>query len=191
MRLDIPTYDVAFMEFGNTVIRGFVNLDPLLGQIGHKTISHTGPIRNVRGENPLDQDMPPIEAQTLISMDAIKNTDLDEIVNFFYALAEDMRGALAKQFFVSISEVTSATGQVFDAKGEPLSLNHINETLAKMPIEFDENGEPIMPTLVISPEMIERLSKLKETPEQQQQFRELINKKRMDFYAKQRTRRLS
>lgn len=173
------------------MIKGFINTDPLLGQFGHKTVVHAGPIRNVRGQNPLDQDMLPIEASSMIKKESIRNTNIDEITFFLYSLAQDIMNTMGREFFKGITEVTKATGQVVDAKGEPLSLDHVLDTLEKISLEFDKDGKPIMPQIILPPEMFERFRKLKESDDQRKRLEKIIINKREEYYAKQRTRRLS
>ncbi|OGN75706.1 MAG: hypothetical protein A2X25_02755 [Chloroflexi bacterium GWB2_49_20] len=191
MRLDILDYDNAMNDFIGIVIRGFIGFNPLLGQIEHSNSVHAGPIRNVQGENPLDQKLNSIEASYVINISAIRNTDFDEITNYLYTLAMNMQDSLTKYFFKSMGEITDATGLAFNAKGAPLSLDLIINMLEKMSLEFDDNGEPIMPTLIVPPTTIEHMRKLEETSDQKKRFNEMITKKREEYFANKRTRRLS
>ncbi|MBN1314055.1 MAG: hypothetical protein JXA42_01260 [Anaerolineales bacterium] len=191
VRFRIPPYDCAFNKFFALVVDGFIDTDPLLSQIHRSPVKHMGPIRNVRGEEPLDQDLPPIKGESLIKTTTIRETNFDEITIFFYEVAQEFRAELERGLLKCLNEVTHVTGQVINFKGKPFSPDMLNEILEKMPIDFNENGKPMLPTMIIPPEMETKLRGIKETPEQRKRFEEIIAKKRIEFYAKKRTRRLS
>jgi hypothetical protein len=67
----------------------------------------------------------------------------------------------------------------------------ILDLIEKIDFGFDDEGNPIYPTLVLSPKMIEKLKTIKPTPEQEQRKKRIIEQKRAIFNAKKRTRRLS
>ena len=138
VRFRIPPYDNASNKFLELVVYGFIDTDPLLSQIHQRSVKHAGPIRNVRGEEPLDQDISPIQGETLIKTKAIRETNFDEITMFFYDIAQNLQAGLSKGFFKNLNEITNATGQVIDFKGKPFSPDRFLDMLEKFPIDFDD-----------------------------------------------------
>ena len=63
------------------------------------------------------------------------------------------------------------------------------QTFEKMEIEFDKDGKPIMPTIFISPQDGQRLSA--PTNEDLQALKQILERKKQEFDARQRHRKLS
>ena len=191
LKLDIPEYESASIRFIAEVIRGFINIDPLFSGIEFSISNHKGPIRNVRGDQPLDQSMFPVHGEASLSWDAVRIGKIDEYTKFLFDISESQRKSLARHFFKNISEITDATGRSINAKGQPLTVDLILDLLEKVEFGFDDDGNPQYPTLVLPPAAIERLKTLKFTPEQEQRRTQIIEEKRARFNASKRTRRLS
>jgi len=191
LRFLIPDYEKAISQFTDQVMKGFFSADPLFGQMPWRPTEHGGPVRNVRGPSPLDQTMPVITGESSISVDTIRNTDIEDHTRFLYELATSLVQAFAPEFFKSIGEITDAVGTSLNAEGKPFSFDLLNDMLEKLDIEFDEEGEPVLPTLVMHPMMAERIVNMNPTPEQEKRHAEIMERKRAEYYAKKRTRRLS
>ena len=179
------------VSFIGHVINGFLSLDPLFGSMPWKTTEHSGPIRNVRGPSPLDQSMPEIRSMATMDTDSIRNTDIENFARFLYDLARSNIKAFAPEFFKGLSEIIDAAGTTTYAGGQPFSFDMLNDTLEKMQLEFDEDGEPVFPTLITHPLVYEQIKQMKPTPEQEQRLSEIIARKKAEHDAKKRTRRLS
>jgi len=190
MRFDIPEYDSAIINLIEQVIEGFLALDPLLGAIPKAESQHRGPIRNVRGDSPLDQNMPPIQSRVEIKLDTIHNTNFDDYTQLLCDIAQSNIAGLAQRFFKGMEEITSATGNTVNAAGKPFSFDLFNDLLEKVSIEFDKSGKPIFPTLVVPPAAYEKIKNLEPTPEQSERTSEIIAQKKAKFDAQKRTRRL-
>lgn len=189
--LNIPDYDDAAIQVIHEVINGFMNVDPLFAGVEKNFTNHQGPVRNVRGETPLDQNMDTIHGESSLSWDSIRNSNLDDYVIFLFKLSESQRKGLARFFFKNITEITDATGNTINAMGKPLTYDMILDLFEKIEIGFDDTGKPLFPTLVMPPQMIEGLKKIKPTPKQIQREKQIIEEKRAIFNAKKHTRRLS
>lgn len=191
LRFLVPAYEEATLRFVGRVVRGFFSVDPLFSQVRWHSTMHAGPVRNVRGPSPIDQMMPAIESVSSIHADSIRKTDITSYTSFLYELAVSQIRAFAPQFFKGLREVMDAVGTSVDAEGQPFSFDLFNDMLEKFHMEFDEEGEPILPTLITHPEMAERITGMTPTPEQERRRAEIIKRKREEHYAKKRTRRLS
>jgi len=73
----------------------------------------------------------------------------------------------------------------------PLALSFSLEGLERIDIMFDREGKPMLPTLVMHPSMAEHVRSLPPiTPEQQRAMDDLIERKRTEFNARRRYRKL-
>lgn len=191
LSLNIPEYESASLRFIVEVTQGFLGVDPLFSEIERDYTTHRGPIRNVPGDTPLDQSMFEVTGESSISWDSIRTGKIDAYTDFLVDISESQRKSLARHFFKNISEITDATGQTVNAKGQPLTVDLILDLLEKVEFGFDEDGNPQYPTLVLPPAAVERLKKLKFTPEQEERRKRIIDEKHARFNASKRTRRLS
>jgi hypothetical protein len=86
------------------------------------------------------------------------------------------------------------TGNVISGKGKPFTFDHFLEALEKMLIDFDEDGNPFMPSILISPEDWERIKsdfpKWDTDPENKKKIQSIINKKRDEWYDRESHRKL-
>jgi hypothetical protein len=191
LSLNIPEYEPATLRFIAEVMNGFLNIDPLFAGIERSISVHRGPIRNVRGDTPLDQSMFAVTGEASLPWDTIRNGKIDDYTRFLVDISESQRKSLARQFFKRLSEITDATGRSINAKGQPLTADMILDLMEKVEFGFDNDGNPQYPTLVLPPAAIEKLKGLKLTPEQEQKWKQIIEEKRARFNASKRTRRLS
>jgi hypothetical protein len=92
-------------------------------------------------------------------------------------------------YFTMISKVTDETGNTSDARGD--AAEGLLAVLEKMDIAFGEDGMPAL-EMIVSPTDADRiraqLGAL--TAEQQQRLTEIINRKREEYSASRRRRRL-
>lgn len=191
LSLNIPEYESAAIRFIADVMNGFLNIDPLFAGIERSISVHRGPIRNVPGDTPLDQNMFKVSGDASLPWDSVRNGKIDDYVRFLVDLSESQRKSLARLFFKSISEITDVTGMTVNAKGQPLTGDMILDLLEKVEFGFDDDGNPQYPTLFLSPTLFERLKQLKPTPQQEQRKKQIIEEKQARFNASKRTRRLS
>ncbi|MCK4818719.1 hypothetical protein KA005_23305, partial [bacterium] len=93
-----------------------------------------------------------------------------------------------------LNEVTAKTGNVVDAGGQPLSHELLLKTLETIQLDFDDNGKPIMPTLVVSPQQYEKIKvkniEWENDPECQKQFEQMMNRKRKEWHDRESNRKL-
>jgi hypothetical protein len=95
------------------------------------------------------------------------------------------------QIFDQLNKLSAAAGTTTDAKGQPLTRALILQALEKMEIEFDEEGKLNL-AMVVGPETFEQLRNLPPpTQEEEQAMNELFMRKRAEFDARQRRRKLS
>ncbi|WP_306142619.1 hypothetical protein [Roseibium sp. MMSF_3412] len=144
------------------------------------------------GEND-DTDFREFSATSRIPSNKILYSTFDEILKYFVPVAEALASHQATMFFEVIDQTTKKTGNIIDWKGNPLSFETILEALEKVQIDFDEDGKPSMPTMVISPSMrpkIEELMSDPKRPEFERKQKEIIEKKRLEWRDREANRTL-
>jgi hypothetical protein len=192
MRIDIPEYDKALDIFTENVLEGFISLDQFFGQIPQSQSTHSGPIRNVRGEQPLDQPLMNISFSANLPIEAIRQTDVNLITVFLYDLAQSCLAELTRSVISNLGRITDITGNEYDARGKQFTFDMINDILEIMAIDFDDHDQPILPSVLIpSKELVDKIKATKPTEEEEKRYKEIIENKRKEFHAKKRTRRLS
>jgi hypothetical protein len=98
---------------------------------------------------------------------------------------------LLPRIFEQLGRVCEAAGTTTNAKGQPLSRALILQALEKMEIEFDKDGKAKIGVFV-GPETYKQFQNLPPpTPQEVQALNDLLGRKRAEFYARQRHRKLS
>lgn len=107
--------------------------------------------------------------------------------------AKIMGSEMAKYHFKVLDETVREAGNVVNAKGQKPSVDLFLETLEKISISFDKDGNPKMPTLVISPKQADDWKKVMDdskTPEVDARFKRIMEKKKEEYDAEQASRKL-
>jgi len=190
LSLNISEYESASLRLVAEVLQGFMSVDPLFSGIERSRSVHQGPIRNVRGDTPLDQGMFVVHGESSIPWDSVRNGKIDDYTKFLYEISESQCKSLTQHFFENMAEITDVTGQSINAKGQPLTIDLFLDLIEKVEFDFDDDGNPLYPTLY-PPSAAEKLKKLKFTQEQDQRLNQIIEDNRARFNAGKRTRRLS
>lgn len=171
--------------------RYIVSLDPILNQIGSVRTLHAGGFRyeenGKEATTPLDKVALTIE----ISHATIVSFDLERFAQSVYEFTEQHVAEMHRMMYRTLDTVTQLTGNVFNAKGNPLSVDMILDMLETLPIRFDDNDQPILPQIIVGPDLFKTLADIKFTGEQEERNKHIIEAKRLDFHAKKRHRRLS
>ena len=77
-----------------------------------------------------------------------------------------------------------------DCKGQKLSSDILLLLFEELEFDFDEAGQPNLPTLVCHPQLKETAERALREVEQDPRYTELMLLKRNKYYAQKRTRRL-
>jgi hypothetical protein len=187
--LAIPAYDAALRSLMSSIVDGMIGVDPVLGQIHSRTTGHAGPTRNVPGPHPVDHDLTHFEAEYAIHVDHIRDTEVDVFIIAICGVAEKYAEAMGAAFVRTVSDVAEAVGNAIDAEGKPFTWDFFLDGLETMEVAFDEDGQYRLQVL-INPETWRLLQAVEQTPEQEQRFREIMQRKKDAWDAQQRPRRL-
>ena len=125
-----------------------------------------------------------------LERDKFEEKGLPAVLEAMDQTAADMAEKQTKDFFEQFDDICEQAGQTYDAKGQPLSFDLILDLLETIQIDFDENGQPLMPTLVSGREIQEKFDKLEMTKEQEKRFEEIIEQKRSEWHYRESDRKL-
>lgn len=131
-----------------------------------------------------------IEMRFILPTSAVLHTDVDEWAASVQNSVDEALPALMKKIFGRMNEILEEAGQVVDANGQPLSVAWVLQALEKVQIDFDEDGNAKMPILIVHPDARKRLAETPPTPEEEKQLEALIERKRQEFNARRRVRKL-
>jgi hypothetical protein len=121
-------------------------------------------------------------------------SDLRTILMKFDGAAESMASQRETALFRTIDEVTQNTGNRIDAQNKPFSAELFLETLEKIEIDFNEDGSPRFPTIVVAPSQrarVEELLREARNPFLSKKFDAVIAKKKEEWRAREARRFLA
>jgi hypothetical protein len=106
----------------------------------------------------------------------------------------EVAAQIEKIFFDRFREITESVGNAVDAKGEPFTAELYLDSLEKIELDFDMFGQPIYPTHVIHPEMVEplrsELARFTKESSLRDRAETLILRKRKEWRDREGRRRL-
>lgn len=188
MNIDISEYDKAYNQFVFNTLRKLMEAkNPVLNIIQSSATERHG--ANIVGGNSNIQ-LEPIRMETsfYITFDAVKNTSITDFLLSMEKSSDDALKSCMPQFYNRLSEVVSEN--TIDAQGQPPSPDHIIDAIDKMQLSFDENDEPILPTLIMHPQTEKIFKKIPWTPEHDHRLQQVLTRKKDEYIAKKRIRKL-
>jgi hypothetical protein len=121
----------------------------------------------------------------------IRSCDLGALAEQAERMADQRLAVIMPHFFDMMARTCQAAGTASDAQGQPFSFELYLAGLAKIEMNFDADGAPILPTLAAGPELMKRIASMPPlSPEQQKSYDDLIESKRKEFNARRRYRKL-
>lgn len=178
-------HDVSRLE-----MRPF-NESPSFIQHEGKTLIHNT-LDNQESKKVMNYKM--AEAKHLIEHSKIPDMKPEEVFAIVDEMAKEIGSQMAKYQFEVLNKTIEETGNSVDAKGQKLSPELFLETISKMSISFDKDGNPKLPTIVISPKTADQwkrvMSEAEADPEHKKKFDAIIAQKKKDFDAEQASRKL-
>lgn len=88
----------------------------------------------------------------------------------------------------SVNKTVQNTGNVINAKEQPLSPEMILQLMEKVEINFTEDGKSMMSSFVCSPILGEKLQPLLDDLEKTKEYKELIERKRSEWRDREANR---
>jgi hypothetical protein len=188
----LPEYEQATLSvFGEAVDEFAMINHPILREIERRVVRDVRPSRISEGDDPpLALSTIESSAEIVLDASAIAEGDLGSVYAAVDAVGDAKGGAIVRGMVEHLGQITERTGNAIDAGGRPFSHELFFETLEGMEIDFNEHGEANLQILT-SPELGAKMAALPPpTEEQQAQFDALMARKRAEFEARKKTRRL-
>jgi len=124
----------------------------------------------------------------------IVDMEFDDLLKLVIEKGREFGGQRARYHYQVINEVTEETGNVVDAKGQPVTLELLFEMFEGLHVAFDERGNPRLPTIVIHPNMAPRFQELVQQADADEaskvRMAEIIERKRKEWNEEQDRRKL-
>jgi len=140
-----------------------------------------------------ETDVRQISGDAELKVETILYGTVQEILETFLPAAESMASGQMQMLIDTLNQATEKTGNKVDGKGKPISFDLILETLEKIEIAFDRDGNPEMPTMMVHPDMRARLEALDKDPGKsdfEKEQKKLIDRKRLEWRAREANRTL-
>jgi hypothetical protein len=190
----LPEYEVAqFRFFSNAVGKVMEAKDELYGSIPTVEPSEVLPVtQNTMPSGEVVQNQPlVVKSAVVFRWEDIRACNLDALAEQVDRSADERLAQVMPHFFDVLHRTSDAAGTVVDAVGRPFSFELYLEALGRTELQFDRDGNAVLPSLIIHPTMAEQLrSQPPITPEQQRAMDDLIERKRAEFNARRRYREL-
>lgn len=192
---DFPKIKKKHVEAINKYLKDLIHQDPLFSEIReeHHFEGNRMSYKTVDGE-PDETEYQAASSEFMVKREDVIAKGAMAYIENIKGLAEEMNRQKAKYFFDKMKEVTEKTGNIVDGKGQPMNFDLFLESIKKVWIEFDDGGNPILPTMVVSPELEAKLSKLlpewEKNPEYKKAYEEVIELKRKEWNDRESHRKL-
>lgn len=109
-------------------------------------------------------------------------------------IADEIKKKKAELLFKTMNDVTKETGNIVDAKGKPFEFDSFYEMIEKIWIDFDMQGKPKMPLMVIPPQMgnafMKKIAEWELNPDYKKRLDELFERKRKLWNDRESNRKL-
>ena len=185
----LPEYDQAFLAFVNGTVQSLAAAkDPVL-----VTVPRARPGRLYHPRNSIAGEQQPLDSQpvTVRSVLELRTVDIEScddqaLVAALDHQAEEYVASIMPQLFAALGRASEAVGTSFNAGGRPLSAEVVAEALERMEIDFNDDGSPRLPSIVVG----EGTQLPEDTPEGRRMIDDVIARKREQFFAQRRHREL-
>lgn len=135
-----------------------------------------------------------LESEFTIKSDEIIKEGIGAFKKHIDEVAKDISSQQAKIVFQKLNEITSKTGNVVDAKGEPFTKEKLLEVIEKIDVDFDEHGQPVNLMIVMGPVLFNKVKDQIPAWEKDEDFmkkhNEILERKRREWLDRENNRKL-
>lgn len=123
-----------------------------------------------------------------------KSASFDDLMHRAASMGRSMAEKQERAFFCEVQKATMEAGTQLDARGKRFDPSMLLDAIDRMNIEFDDWGQPRMPSAYVSPEMAAYLRDnaldWEAVRELRRRYFDLIARKRREWRAREADRRL-
>jgi hypothetical protein len=135
-----------------------------------------------------------IEVAMELKFREIETMKPDVIIGKVDSAAKEMAVEISKMSYERIKKGCEEVGNIMDFKGKKFGKEAFLRMFEMIQIDFDEKGNPYMPTIVAGPEaykMIEEiLPKMESDPNFKRELSNIMEKKKREWYDRESNRKL-
>jgi hypothetical protein len=168
-----------------------ISSDAILKDIGSHRELHTGGFWYEKEGKELLTPLQQISSTIEISLEAIAKYDLEILVKNVHEFTQERINMMHRIMYNTVEQVTTLVGNTVNGGGKPFNPDLLLDMLEKVYVPFDEKGEPIVPTIVMHPDVYKKSKDIQFTKEQEKRQKQILEKKKKEYYAKKRYRNLS
>ncbi len=191
---DFPKIKESIRKAVNAYLRTSAKQDPLFSDIleeihfeGNRMVSHT------MGGDVHESNYKEFGSQYTVKDDDIIEKGIGAFVEHFEKTTEEIKKQKSHLLFEKMDQSAEITGNKVDVQGE-LTFEHFLQMIRKIWIDFDEEGKPHMPNLVMHPQTAAKwAAKFKAweaDPENKKKFDELMKAKKAEWDDRESNRKL-
>ena len=118
----------------------------------------------------------------------------DMVLDRINRTAKEMAGKMKKSTYEQIGKLAEEVGNVVDAGGKQFSMDLFFEMLEKIDQDFDEDGNPSQLMCPVNPKLFPSIAKVisqsKADPENDRRYKEIIERKKEEWRARESNRKL-
>lgn len=190
INLNLPPYASAEVEFLQEVPKGIIAKDQFMQLLKTTITRHSGPVRVIENQLVLDQPMSTISHTFSFDFDITRNTKINEYIKVIIDYGNSVKDTKSKLAIDTVIGVTEKLGNNIKLDKWPNGWDFVSNWLENYPLTFDDEGNPNMPVLVMNEADKAKLKDEPPTPEQKRRREEVIERKRVEYFSKKRSRRL-
>lgn len=124
----------------------------------------------------------------------VPSTKPEEIIALMQQKGKEFGTAQAKHGYSVMTQVTEEMGNVVNNKNQPFTIDSYLEVMDKIQIDFDNEGKPVWPTMVVAPGNFEKaksvIREMETNPKARERMEKILVKKKETYDADQARRKL-
>ena len=191
----LPEYLLAERGFTYKAIETIARAsDPVISQLQvEENVERTSTQYSLPSGETLEMQEIVVGTDATLNFIDVLDGNLSGYYTLVYEMSQELIRKFVPKFYEHVATVIDAYGGTVNADGQPLSHELMLELFERKQISFDEEGNISKDEiLVVGPQMAEELRQLPpRTPEQERKWNEMLERKRQEFNAGKRTRRIS
>lgn len=134
------------------------------------------------------------EAEFKVSVDELPTMTIEQLIAKLDKAAEDLARQQVERAVGVLNEAVETVGNTLHMRGEPFQAEHLFRALEKISIDFDESGQPYVPTLLMGPDMADRatevVGRVTLEADLRRRYDQIILRKREEWRARESHRKL-
>ncbi len=134
------------------------------------------------------------KSEMKLNVKELENAKTEDVARMVQQQADQMHFQQSKAMFEKVDQVVSSVGNSVNLGGKPLTPEVFIQLFEQIQTEFDDEGNPYMPSIVCGKEAFETFKKvvdqIEADPTLRKKVEEMISKKRSDWRDRESRRKL-